>query len=178
MKVAVVAHSGRNARRRCCSSFVSSSGSRRESPSRSGLKCRRAVRRRRGFSGLWTKASSSCSSWGGDGMVQQCVECARRVGREPRGHPCRDRGATAPIEPGDPEGHRAGSRARAAWRRRRRCVDGHFNGERFAVMAGAGFDAAMIPGRKRSLKGSRIGRVATTFGADRRTSRLKPFSAG
>jgi diacylglycerol kinase (ATP) len=56
--------------------------------------------------------------------------------------------------------------------KRQRLDVGRFNGERFAVMAGAGFDAAMIR-RAGGLK-DRIGRVAYVW-AGSESLRVKPF---
>jgi diacylglycerol kinase family enzyme len=52
---------------------------------------------------------------------------------------------------------------------------GRFNGERFAVMAGAGFDAAMIEQADGTLK-DRLGRVAYVWTGSRNL-RAKPFKA-
>ena len=52
---------------------------------------------------------------------------------------------------------------------------GRFNGERFAVMAGAGFDASMIQQAEGSLK-DRFGRVAYVWTGSKNL-RAKPFKA-
>jgi diacylglycerol kinase (ATP) len=95
--------------------------------------------------------------WGGDGMVQRCVDALAgsdvAVAVLPAG--------TANLLAGNlgiptdlPEALRIGVHGR------RRQIDlGRINGEHFAVMAGAGFDAAMIRDADRRLKG-RIGRLA------------------
>ena len=58
----------------------------------------------------------------------------------------------------------------------RRVLDvGRFNGERFAVMAGAGFDAAMIAQADGTLK-DRLGRVAYVWTGSKNL-RAKPFKA-
>ena len=58
----------------------------------------------------------------------------------------------------------------------RRSLDvGRFNGERFAVMAGAGFDAAMIRSAGDGLK-DRIGRAAYVWTGSQ-SLRMKPFRA-
>ena len=58
----------------------------------------------------------------------------------------------------------------------RRSLDvGRFNGERFAVMAGAGFDAAMIEQADGTLK-DRLGRVAYVWTGSQKL-RAKPFKA-
>jgi diacylglycerol kinase (ATP) len=58
---------------------------------------------------------------------------------------------------------------------RRRLDVGRFNGERFAVMAGAGFDAAMIEQADGTLK-DRLGRVAYVWSGSQNL-RAKPFKA-
>jgi diacylglycerol kinase family enzyme len=59
--------------------------------------------------------------------------------------------------------------------RRRRLDLGRFDGERFAVMAGAGFDAAMIEEADGTLK-DRLGRLAYVWTGSRNL-RAKPFKA-
>ena len=81
-------------------------------------------------------------AWGGDGMVQRCVDALGGAK------------ATLAVIPAGTSNlfatnlgiHRDITEAvRVALRGDRRRVDvGRFNGERFAVMAGVGFDAAMI----------------------------------
>jgi diacylglycerol kinase family enzyme len=58
---------------------------------------------------------------------------------------------------------------------RRKLDVGRFNGERFAVMAGAGFDAAMIRSAGDGLK-DRFGRVAYVWTGSQ-SLRMKPFRA-
>jgi diacylglycerol kinase (ATP) len=58
---------------------------------------------------------------------------------------------------------------------RRKLDVGRFNGERFAVMAGAGFDAAMIEQADGTLK-DRLGRVAYVWSGSQNL-RAKPFRA-
>ena len=58
---------------------------------------------------------------------------------------------------------------------RRKLDVGRFNGERFAVMAGAGFDAAMIEQADGTLK-DRLGRVAYVWTGSQNL-RAKPFKA-
>jgi diacylglycerol kinase (ATP) len=58
---------------------------------------------------------------------------------------------------------------------RRKLDVGSFNGERFAVMAGAGFDAAMIEQAEGTLK-DRLGRVAYVWSGSQNL-RSKPFKA-
>jgi diacylglycerol kinase (ATP) len=58
---------------------------------------------------------------------------------------------------------------------RRKLDVGRFNGERFAVMAGAGFDAAMLEQAEGTLK-DRLGRVAYVWSGSQNL-RSKPFKA-
>ena len=58
---------------------------------------------------------------------------------------------------------------------RRKLDVGRFNGEKFAVMAGAGFDASMIQQADGSLK-ERLGRVAYVWTGSQQL-RAKPFKA-
>jgi diacylglycerol kinase (ATP) len=94
--------------------------------------------------------------WGGDGMVRRCIGVLA------------DSDVSLAIVPagtsnlfatnlGIPKDIRAAVRIALHGDRRRLDV-GSFNGERFAVMAGAGFDAAMIKGADK-LK-DRLGRAA------------------
>jgi YegS/Rv2252/BmrU family lipid kinase len=59
--------------------------------------------------------------------------------------------------------------------KRRKLDVGRFNGERFAVMAGAGFDASMIHDADGSLK-DRLGRIAYVWTGSRNL-RARPFHA-
>ncbi|GGL18049.1 diacylglycerol/lipid kinase family protein [Planomonospora parontospora] len=95
--------------------------------------------------------------WGGDGMVQRCVDAAAgskvTVGIIPAG--------TANMFAGNlgiPED--LPEAVRIAFHGRNRKLDlGKVNGEHFAVMAGVGFDAEMIKDADRGLK-DRMGRAA------------------
>ncbi|MFC4061042.1 diacylglycerol/lipid kinase family protein [Planomonospora corallina] len=95
--------------------------------------------------------------WGGDGMVQRCVDAAAGsgvpVGIIPAGTAnmfARNLGIPEDL----PEA------VRIAFHGRERRLDlGRVNGEHFAVMAGAGFDAEMIKDADRGLK-ERMGRAA------------------
>ena len=111
--------------------------------------------------------------WGGDGMVQRCIDALD--------------GAKTPIAivpagtanlfasnleiPQDIE-----KAVEIGLQGRRRKLDvGRMNGERFAVMAGAGFDAQMIREADAGLK-DRIGRVAYVWTGVNQLGR-KPFEA-
>jgi YegS/Rv2252/BmrU family lipid kinase len=99
-------------------------------------------------------------AWGGDGMVQRCVDALK------------DTQVPLAIVPAGTSNLFAtnlgierdiAQAVQVALRGDRRRLDvGCFNGERFAVMAGAGFDAAMIKGAD-DLK-DRLGRAAYVLG--------------
>ena len=95
--------------------------------------------------------------WGGDGMVQRCIDALRdpeiAVAIVPAG--TANLLATHLGIPRDIE-----EAVAIGLHGRRQSMDlGEINGERFAVMAGSGFDARMIKDADRSLK-DRIGRAA------------------
>ncbi|HEX8629572.1 MAG TPA: YegS/Rv2252/BmrU family lipid kinase [Catenuloplanes sp.] len=95
--------------------------------------------------------------WGGDGMVQHCVDALA------------DARATVAIVPAGTANLLAGNlgipqdlreAVRIGFHGRRRTIDlGRLNGEHFAVMAGAGFDGELIREADRDLK-DRIGKLA------------------
>jgi YegS/Rv2252/BmrU family lipid kinase len=97
--------------------------------------------------------------WGGDGMVQRCVDAVAAAGSKtpvaiiPAG--------TANLlatNLGIP--HDLAEAVQIAFRGRRRKLDlGRLNGEHFAVMAGIGFDGALIRDADRGLK-DRLGKLA------------------
>ena len=113
-------------------------------------------------------------AWGGDGMVQRCVDVL--AGSEvalaiiPAGTAnlfATNLGIPSDIEDAVAVGlHGA----------RRRVDLGRFNGERFAVMAGAGFDAAMIRDAGEGGLKERLGRVAYVWTGSENL-RSKPFRA-
>ena len=113
-------------------------------------------------------------AWGGDGMVQRCVDVL--AGSEvalaiiPAG--TANLFATNLGIPSDIEGAVAVGLHGA----RRRIDLGRFNGERFAVMAGAGFDAAMIRDAADGSLKERLGRVAYVWTGSENL-RSKPFRA-
>ncbi|HET7119616.1 MAG TPA: diacylglycerol kinase family protein [Solirubrobacterales bacterium] len=99
-------------------------------------------------------------AWGGDGMVRRCVNALQDT-RVPL--------AIVPAGTSNLFATNLGIEADIAEAvqiallgERRRLDVGRFNGERFAVMAGAGFDAAMIKGAD-GLK-DRLGRAAYVLG--------------
>ncbi|HEY0389338.1 MAG TPA: diacylglycerol kinase family protein [Gaiellales bacterium] len=111
--------------------------------------------------------------WGGDGMVQRCIDAMAgsdvTLAIVPAG--TANLFASNLGIPKDIEGA-----VRVALSEQTRAVDvGRMNGERFVVMAGAGFDAEMIRSANGGLK-DRLGRVAyVVTGA--RAVRSKPFRA-
>jgi YegS/Rv2252/BmrU family lipid kinase len=111
--------------------------------------------------------------WGGDGMAQRSIDAL--AGSEtplaivPAGTAnllATNLGIPQDIEQAVSIGLRG---------ERRKLDVGRFNGERFAVMAGAGFDASMIHEADGGLK-DRLGRVAYVWTGSRNL-RAKPFNA-
>jgi len=111
--------------------------------------------------------------WGGDGMVQRCVDVLAGSG------------ATMAIVPAGTANLFAssldipqdiGEAVQIGLHGRTRKLDvGKLNGERFAVMAGAGLDARMIKEADGSLK-DRFGRLAYIWTASKNL-RAEPFEA-
>jgi YegS/Rv2252/BmrU family lipid kinase len=111
--------------------------------------------------------------WGGDGTVQRCIDTVAgsdaALAILPAG--TANRLATNLEIPQD-----IGRAVAIGLRGERRPIDvGRFNGERFAVMAGAGFDASMIRQADGGLK-DRFGRVAYVWTGSK-SLRAKPFKA-
>ncbi len=112
-------------------------------------------------------------AWGGDGMVQRCIDVLAgskvRLAIIPAG--TANLFATSLGIPQDIE-----KAVAIGLRGEQRKLDvGKFNGERFGVMAGAGFDAAMIRDADGGLK-DRFGRVAYVWTGSENL-RSKPFRA-
>jgi YegS/Rv2252/BmrU family lipid kinase len=112
-------------------------------------------------------------AWGGDGMVQRCVDAM--AGSEtalavlPAGTSnlfATNLGVPQDIEQAVSIGLHG---------ERRKLDVGRFDDERFAVMAGAGFDASMIQQANGALK-DRLGRVAYVWTGSK-SLRAKPFKA-
>src|SRR3954469_12553429 len=111
--------------------------------------------------------------WGGDGMVQRCIdavgEAAVTLAILPAGTGnllARNLGLPLDLE----------AAVDVALPGARRTIDvGRVNGERFAVMAGTGFDALMIRDADRNLK-DRFGRAAYLWTGAKHL-RLRPFEA-
>ena len=170
MKVAVIAHAGKSLGgglpelRRVLRDEGVSDPLWREVP-----KSRRAPRE---VERVLKQGAELIIAWGGDGMVQRCVDALGGA-----------KAAFAVIPAGTSNLfatnlgiHRDITEAvRVALRGDRRRLDvGRFNGERFAVMAGAGFDAAMIKGAGSHKE--RLGRAAYILsGAG--NLHAKPFEA-
>jgi YegS/Rv2252/BmrU family lipid kinase len=111
--------------------------------------------------------------WGGDGTVQQCIDAAAGSDAALAILPA----GTANLLATNLEIPQDIAQAvTIGLRGERRKLDvGRFNGERFAVMAGAGFDASMIRQADGTLK-DRLGRVAYVWTGSK-SLRAKPFNA-
>jgi diacylglycerol kinase (ATP) len=113
-------------------------------------------------------------AWGGDGMVQRCIDVLAgsktQLAIVPAGTAnlfATNLGIPQNIEEAVAIGLRG---------ERHKLDVGRFNGERFGVMAGAGFDAAMIRRAGDGGLKDRIGRVAYVW-AGSESLRAKPFRA-
>jgi diacylglycerol kinase (ATP) len=111
--------------------------------------------------------------WGGDGIVQRCIDVIAgsdvALAIIPAGTAnllATNLGIPANIEQAVAIGLHGD---------RRKLDVGRFNGERFGVMAGAGFDASMIQQADGTLK-DRLGRVAYVWSGSK-SLRAKPFKA-
>jgi diacylglycerol kinase (ATP) len=111
--------------------------------------------------------------WGGDGMIQRCVDAwagsDAALAILPAGTAnllATNLGIQQDI---------ASAVSIGLHGERRRLDLGRFNGERFAVMAGAGFDASMIQQADGTLK-DRLGRAAYVWTGSQ-SLRAKPFKA-
>jgi diacylglycerol kinase (ATP) len=111
--------------------------------------------------------------WGGDGMVQRCVDVLAGTGATMAIIPAGTANLLA-SNLGIPRDLEAAVEVGLFGERRRLDV-GRLNGEGFAVMAGAGFDARMIAGVDGRLK-RRLGRLAYVV-SGARSLRARPFGA-
>jgi diacylglycerol kinase (ATP) len=157
-KIAVVAHTGK--------SLGGGLGELREELARQGIteplwyevkKSRKAPRRVRE---ALAHGAEMIFVWGGDGTVQRCIDTAAGTGAALAILPAGTANLLASnlrIPTGLAEAVRAGLHGE-----RRRFDTGSVNGEHFAVMAGAGFDALMIKEAGHGRKG-RFGRAAYLF---------------
>jgi diacylglycerol kinase (ATP) len=106
--------------------------------------------------------------WGGDGTVQRCIDAVAGTGVAIAILPAGTANLLATnlrIPMGD-----LAAAVHVGLHGDRRALDtGSVNGEHFAVMAGAGFDARMIGGADRGVK-DRIGRAAYVYTAARNLS--------
>jgi diacylglycerol kinase (ATP) len=112
-------------------------------------------------------------AWGGDGTVQRCIDVLAGTGTPLAIIPAGTANllATNLGIPGSIE-----EAVETGLRGARRTIDvGRLNGERFAVMAGAGLDAAMIRDADAGLK-DRVGRIAYVW-TGARNIKAKPFEA-
>jgi YegS/Rv2252/BmrU family lipid kinase len=106
-------------------------------------------------------------AWGGDGMVQRCVDAVAGTGAALAILPA---GTANLLARNLHVPHDLTEAVRVGLHGDRRPIDtGSVNGEHFAVMAGAGFDARMISDADRRLKG-RIGRAAYLYTGARNLS--------
>jgi diacylglycerol kinase family enzyme len=111
--------------------------------------------------------------WGGDGFVQRCLDVVAGTETELAIVPAGTANLLA-ANLGIPRDIDHAVEIALHGRRRRLDV-GRLNGERFGVMAGAGFDAAMIQDADGRLK-DRLGRAAYLW-TGARGLRAKPFKA-
>jgi diacylglycerol kinase (ATP) len=111
--------------------------------------------------------------WGGDGTVQRSIDVLAGSDAELAIVPAGTANLLA-TNLGIPQ--HIGRAVEIGLRGARRPIDvGRMKGERFAVMAGAGFDAAMIHDAEGGLK-DRIGRAAYIWSGSKHL-RVKPFKA-
>ena len=113
-------------------------------------------------------------AWGGDGMVQRCVDVMAGTEATLAILPGGD-GEPVRVQPRHPRRHRGGRRGRALQARSGQLDLGKMNGEHFAVMAGAGLDARMIRDADGGPK-DRFGRLAYIWAASKNL-RIEPFKA-
>ena len=169
----------RRARRSAAASPSSAARSpSRASTTRSGSRCRRAARRRSRSSGR----SSAAPSWSSSGAAT--AWCSAASTRSPAS---RRRSRSSPPAPRTCSRRTSASRRTSSGaveiglaRRSAGKLDvGRLNGERFAVMAGAGFDAPHDPRRRRRAEGSarsrrlRLDAARATCGKSRSTPRSR-----
>ena len=113
-------------------------------------------------------------AWGGDGMVQRCVDV---VAGSPASLAIIPAGTANLFASNLGIPKDIGEAVKIGLHGDRRRLDvGRFNGERFAVMAGAGFDAAMIRDAGNGGLKERFGRVAYVWSGSENL-RSKPFRA-
>jgi diacylglycerol kinase (ATP) len=109
--------------------------------------------------------------WGGDGMVQRCVDALAGTGTTVAIVPAGTANLLA-SNLGIPDDLREA--VRLGFHGERRPLDlGRLNGEHFAVMAGAGFDGELIAGADRELKG-RLGKLSYVWAGLRHVNGAAP----
>lgn len=113
-------------------------------------------------------------AWGGDGMVQRCVDVLAGSDTALAVLPA----GTANLFAGNLNipNDLEDAVAIGLHGRRRRLDVGSFDGEKFAVMAGVGFDASMIRGATAGELKNRLGRAAYVWSASA-SLREEPFKA-
>ena len=112
-------------------------------------------------------------AWGGDGTVQRCIDVLAGTGTPLAIVPAGTANLLA-TNLGIPTD--IAEAVHVGLDGKRRSIDvGRLNGERFAVMAGAGLDAAMIRDADAGLK-DRVGRIAYVWTGARNIA-AKPFKA-
>jgi diacylglycerol kinase (ATP) len=100
--------------------------------------------------------------WGGDGTVQRCLDAVAGTGTAVAILPA---GTANLLATNMHVPHHLTGAVQVGLHGNRRELDtGSVNGEHFAVMAGAGFDARIIAGADRAMK-DRLGRVAYLYTA-------------
>jgi YegS/Rv2252/BmrU family lipid kinase len=112
--------------------------------------------------------------WGGDGTVQRCIDAVAGTGMVVAILPA---GTANLLATNLGIKRDLAAAVRIGLHGERRSLDtGSVNGEHFAVMAGAGFDARMIADADRSMK-ERLGRVAYLYTAVRNLSARRAKAA-
>jgi len=112
-------------------------------------------------------------AWGGDGMVQRCVDALSKSKASLAIVPAGTANLLA-KNLGIP--HHIGEAVNVGLSGKHRKFDvGHMNGERFAVMAGLGFDANVIRAADKHMKHV-LGRMAYVWAATKNL-RMDPFEA-
>jgi diacylglycerol kinase (ATP) len=123
---------------------------------------------------LLKKGAQHFVVWGGDGMAQRCIDTLAGTDATMAIVPAGTANLLA-TNLGIPRDDVAAAVATGLHGRRRRLDVGSLNGERFAVMAGAGFDAGMINGADGRLKAT-LGRAAYIW-TGAKALRADPFAA-
>lgn len=123
---------------------------------------------------LLKKGAQHFVVWGGDGMAQRCIDTLAGTDATMAIVPAGTANLLA-TNLGIPRDDVKAAVATGLHGRPRRLDVGSLNGERFAVMAGAGFDAGMINGADGRLKAT-LGRAAYIW-TGAKALRADPFAA-